>query len=62
MNLQISTVWGDILETFEEKIEMEEKKYPLSDRDKIYVETITAILNNLDRATKHQYELKNLKG
>ena len=62
MNLQISTVWGDILETFEEKIEMEEKKYPLSDRDKIYVETITAILNNLDGATRHHYELKNLKG
>ena len=44
------TIYESILEDFSEKVTSEEKKYPLSDREKLFVNTITEILTALDES------------
>jgi hypothetical protein len=44
----VTTVYGSLLNDFNEQIEREEKKYPLSDREKLFVKTIQDLLENLN--------------
>ena len=46
--IKVTNVYETILDNFNEQIEREEKKYPLSDREKIFVETIRNLLDRLD--------------
>ena len=46
------TIYESILEDFSERVTAEEKKYPLSDREKLFVNTITEILTALDRSRR----------
>ena len=47
---RITTYYESMLEDFNDKIKLEEKKYPLTDREQIFVDTIRELLNTLDRA------------
>lgn len=46
--VKVTTMYESILNDFNEQIRLEEKKYPLSDREKIFVETIRDLLDQLD--------------
>lgn len=48
--VKIITAFEAMLDDFNEKIKLEENKYPLSDREKLFVNTITEILTALDRS------------
>ena len=50
LNVKTSTHFESMLDDFNDKIKLEEKKYPLSDRERIFVETVRELLNALDRA------------
>ena len=47
-----STPYESICDDFCHRVELEEKKYPLSDREKIFVETIKELLKTLDASTR----------
>ena len=44
--------YKSILDDFNEKIRLEEKKYPLTDREQLFVETIRELLNTLDESCR----------
>ena len=46
------TRYESILDDFNEKIKLEEKKYPLSDREQMFVTTIRELLNTLDESCR----------
>lgn len=46
------TCFEAILNDFNDKIKLEEKKYPLTDREQIFVQTIRELLDALD--TSHR--------
>lgn len=46
--IEIITDYKAILDEFDEKIKQEEKKYPLSEREKIFTKTIRDLLDKLD--------------
>lgn len=50
--IKIITYYESILNDFNDKIELEENKYPLTDREKVFVTTIRELLTTLDRNTK----------
>ena len=47
---RITTYYESILNDFNDKIKLEEKKYPLTDREQLFVDTIRELLDTLDRA------------
>lgn len=49
---RITTYYESMHDDFCRKIEFEEKKYPLSDREKVFVETIKELLKTLDRSSR----------
>lgn len=49
IDVRISTHYESILNDFNDKIKLEEKKYPLTDREQLLVETIRELLSTLDR-------------
>jgi hypothetical protein len=42
------TYYQKILDEFNDKIKIEEEKYPLTDREQIFVQTIRELLDTLD--------------
>ena len=46
--VEVITDYKAILDEFDEKIKQEEKKYPLSDRERVFTETIRDLLDKLD--------------
>lgn len=42
------TYYQKILDEFNDKIKMEEEKYPLTDKEQIFVQTIRELLDTLD--------------
>lgn len=48
--IKINTYYELIYDEFCNKVELEEKKYPLSDREKMFVETIKELLQTLHRS------------
>ncbi len=50
VEVRVITRYESILNDFNEKIELEEKKYPLSDREQMFVTTIRELLNTLDES------------
>lgn len=52
VKIKTSTPYESIYDDFCHKVELEEKKYPLSDREKIFVETIKELLQTLDRSAR----------
>ena len=53
LNVKMTTHFESMLDDFNDKIKLEEKKYPLTDREQIFVETIRELLYTLDRAYRH---------
>lgn len=49
---RITTHYELMYNDFCRKIELEENKYPLSDREKVFVETIKELLKTLDESCK----------
>ena len=56
LDIRTITHYESLLNDFNEKIKSEEKKYPLSDREKVFVETIRELLNTLDNSCRREYE------
>jgi hypothetical protein len=52
VKIKVTTRYESILDDFNEKIELEEKKYPLTDREQIFVETIKELLQTLDTSAR----------
>ena len=50
VKIRTTTTFEVLLDDFSEKIELEEKKYPLTDREQIFVAIIRELLSTLDRA------------
>ena len=48
----IVSKFHNIKEQFNKSLELEKKKYPLSDREKIFVNTINELLDVLDRGVR----------
>ena len=46
------TYYQKILDEFNDKIKIEEEKYPLTDREQIFVHTIRELLNTLDESCR----------
>ena len=52
VKIKVTTRYELMLDDFNEKIELEEKKYPLSDREQMLVTTIRELLNALDESCR----------
>ena len=52
VEIKTSTCYKPIYDEFCHKVELEEKKYSLSDREKIFVETIKELLQTLHRSAR----------
>lgn len=52
VKIKISTPYESMYGEFCSKIELEENKYPLTEREKLFVETIKELLQTLDRSAK----------
>ena len=52
VEVRTTTVFEGILDEFNDQITVEGNKYPLTDREQIFVETIRKLLSTLDRAYK----------
>jgi hypothetical protein len=52
VNVKTTTCYESILDDFNDKIKLEEKKYPLTDREQLFVETIRELLNTLDESCR----------
>lgn len=50
--IKINTHYESMHNDFCHKVELEEKKYPLSDREKIFVEIIKELLQTLDTSAR----------
>lgn len=48
-NFIMASKFQNIKEQFNKSLELEKKKYPFSDREKIFVNTINELLDILDR-------------
>ena len=45
---EIRSVYGDLKDKFEESLEIEKRKYPLSEREQLLADTILNLLSLLD--------------
>ena len=52
---EIKSIYGDLKDKFEESIELEKRKYPLSEREKLFTDTIIELLSILDRTHTRFY-------
>lgn len=50
VEVRTTTVFEGMLDEFNDQITVEGNKYPLTDREQIFVETIRKLLSTLDRA------------
>lgn len=48
LDARISTVWKPIYDDFMEQIKFQENKYPLSEREQMFVDVIKKLLKELD--------------
>ena len=46
--MRICTVWKSIYDDFVEQLKFQENKYPLSEREKMFVDVIKRMLKELD--------------
>jgi hypothetical protein len=49
LQMKCKSVWIDLLQQLESKISQEENKYPLNDRERILFDTLTELLEILNR-------------
>ena len=52
VKIRTTTHYESIYNDFCHRVELEEKKYPLSDREKIFVKTIKELLQTLDTSAR----------
>lgn len=52
---EIKSVYGDLKDKFEESIELEKRKYPLSEREQLFTDIIIELLSILDRTHTRFY-------
>lgn len=52
VKVKITTRYESLLNNFNEKVKLEEKKYPLTDREQLFVETVRELLNTLDESCR----------
>lgn len=50
VEVRTTTVFEGMLDEFNDKITVEENKYPLTDREQIFVKTIRKLLSALDKS------------
>lgn len=52
---EITTTYEVLMREFDSQVSMEEHKYPLTDREKLFVDIIRRILVSLDSSTRSRY-------
>lgn len=52
---EITTTYEVLLREFDSQVSMEEHKYPLTDREKLFVDIIRRILVSLDSSARSRY-------
>ena len=49
-NCKLSTIYESILDDLNKRIEIEENKYPLTEREKMFADTLRELLTALDHS------------
>ena len=51
--VDVTTYYEQLLHEFQEKIEREKKKYPITEREQIFIDVIEKTLKLLDSTVRH---------